>query len=113
MLRDWRGFLDDMIEACDHAMSFVEATDFNDFLRDAKTRSAVQREVFVLGEAAKRIPVDVRARHPGVDWRGLAGLRDILAHQYFRIDDTIVWDVVMNEMPRLVTHLRAIAATEP
>lgn len=113
MLRDWRGFLEDMIEACDRAVSFVQSMDFAGFVGDAKTRSAVQREIFVLGEAAKRIPVDVRHRHPGVDWRGAAGLRDILAHQYFRIDDAIVWDVVSNEMPRMVVALRAVAAAEP
>ncbi len=73
----------------------------------------MQREMFVLGEAAKRIPADVRERHPEIDWRGLAGLRDVLAHHYFRIDSTIVWDVVVNEMPRLLERLRPIRDEMP
>jgi uncharacterized protein with HEPN domain len=67
----------------------------------------------VVGEAAKQIPPEVCARETAIDWRGLAGLRDILAHHYFRIDDAIVWDVATNEMPRLLTRLRALAASLP
>ena len=55
----------------------------------------------------------MRECEPTIDWRGFAGLRDNLAHQYFRIDDVIVWDVVTNEMPGLAARLRALAATLP
>jgi uncharacterized protein with HEPN domain len=110
--RDWRGYIEDMQEACEHAIAFVEGLDLGGFTRDAKTRSAVQREIFVLGEAAKQVPAAVQDRHPEVDWRGIAGLRDILAHHYFRIDDAIIWDVVAHELPKLQLQLRKIVATE-
>ena len=113
MSRDWRGFLDDMIEASERIVSFVRGLDFAGFVADSKTRSAVQRELFVVGEAAKQIPPEVCAREPAIDWRGLAGLRDILAHHYFRIDDAIVRDVATNEMPLLITRLRALTASLP
>lgn len=67
----------------------------------------------MIGEAAKLIPAVVRDRHPEIDWRGLGGLRDVLAHQYFRIDNAIVWDVVSRELPQLVVLLRAVAASDP
>jgi uncharacterized protein with HEPN domain len=102
-----------MIESCDRAVSFVHELDFAGFVRDDKTKSAIQREIFVLGEAAKQIPEAVKARHVEVDWRSLAGLRDVLAHQYFRVDDAIIWDVAVNELPKLQSLLRAMAATEP
>ena len=113
MSRDWRGFLDDMVESSERVLSFVRGLDFAGFVADAKTRSAVQRELFVIGEAAKQVPADVREREPAIDWRGLTGLRDILAHQYFRLDDVIVWDVVTNEMPGLAVRLRALVASLP
>ena len=113
MSRDWRGFLDDMIESSERAVSFVRGLDFTSFVADAKTRSAVQRELFVIGEAAKQIPLEVRTCEPAIDWRGLAGLRDLLAHQYFRIDDAIVWDVVTSELPGLAVRVRALAARLP
>ena len=53
MSRDWRGFLDDMSESSERVLSFVHGLDFAGFVADAKTRSAVQRELFVIGEAAK------------------------------------------------------------
>lgn len=112
MSRDWRGFLEDMLDSCERALAFTAGMDFAAFVSDQKTRSAVQREVFVLGEAAKQLPVEVRHRHASVNWRGLSGLRDVLAHQYFRIDDAILWDVVANELPGLLEKLRRIDATE-
>jgi uncharacterized protein with HEPN domain len=102
-----------MIESREHAIDFTRGMELAAFVADARTRSAVQREVFVLGEAAKRIPPEVRGRQPAIDWKGLAGLRDILAHQYFRIDDAIVWDVVRNELPRLLPLLRGLVEAEP
>ncbi len=67
----------------------------------------------MIGEAAKQLPIEVRSRYPDVNWRGLAGLRDELAHQYFRIDDAIVWDLLVNELPLLLTKLKSSDATEP
>ena len=113
MSRDWRGFLEDMLASCEHSISFVAGMDFAGFCRDQKTRSAVQREIFVIGEAAKQLPIEVRTRYPDVNWRGLAGLQDVLAHQYFRIDDAIVWDLLVNELPLLLTKLKSIDASEP
>lgn len=68
--RDWRGFLEDMLASCEHSISFVNGMDFAGFCRDQKTRSAVQREIFVIGEAAKQLPIDVKTRYPDVNWRG-------------------------------------------
>ena len=113
MSRDWRGFLEDMMESCVRAISFTANMDFDSFCSDQKTRSAVQREVFVLGEAAKQLPEALRDRYREVNWRGMAGLRDVLAHHYFRIDDAILWDVVRNELSGLLEKLRRIDASEP
>lgn len=87
------------MESCARAIAFTANMDFGTFCSDQRTRSAVQREVFVLGEAAKHLPEAIRARHGEVNWRGMVGLRDVLAHHYFRIDDAILWDVVRNELP--------------
>ncbi len=62
---------------------------------------AVVRNLEVIGEAAKNVPEDLRQRYPVVEWRKLAGLRDILAHAYFGLDGEIIWDVVANKLPAL------------
>jgi uncharacterized protein with HEPN domain len=64
----------------------------------------------VLGEAAKAVPAEVRAQHPEVEWRGMAGLRDVLAHEYFGVDDEVIWDVVKNKLPELIAQLQKVLA---
>ena len=63
------------------------------------------RNLEVIGEAAKHLPEDARKRAPGIDWKKIAGLRDILIHEYFGIDGEIVWDVVQHKLPTLETSV--------
>jgi uncharacterized protein with HEPN domain len=77
------------------------------FDQDDKTIDAVIRNLQVIGEAAKMIPESVRATYPNVEWKKIAGLRDILAHQYFEVDLDIIWDVLQNKLPELDRELRA------
>jgi len=58
------------------------------------------------------VPLEVRERHPEIEWRGMAGLRDIIGHEYFGLDDEIVWDVVKTELPRLIEQLQAVLRGE-
>ena len=78
-----------MREACQRIERYVAGMDRAAFQRDEKTRDAVLRNLEVIGEAAKRIPDDIRALHPGIDWRRIAGLRDVIAHAYFGIDEAM------------------------
>ena len=72
---------------------------FQTFLQDRKTINAVLRSLEVLGEAAKRVPDDLRAKTPAVPWKRMAGMRDKLIHEYFGVDYSIVWTVVTSELP--------------
>jgi uncharacterized protein with HEPN domain len=73
---------------------------------------AVLRNLEVLGEAAKKVPEDVRNRYPWVEWRAIAGLRDVLAHAYFALDDATLWDIVARKVPALAEALRQILEEE-
>lgn len=81
---------------------------FDDFRLDVRTQHAVLRDLEVIGEAVKKIPAQVLARHPTVPWRRIARFRDRLAHGYFDLDLHVVWDVVETKLPHLVSEVQEI-----
>ncbi len=99
MSRDLRLYLTDILIAGEKVLRYTEGMKFENFVADDRTFDAVIRNLQIIGEAVKNIPDDVRELNPEIEWRKIAGLRDILAHAYFQIEDEIIWDVVENKIP--------------
>lgn len=108
MLRDPLLYIEEMSEACRRAIAYANGMTKEDIAADTKTFDAIVRCLTVIGEAAKGVPAAFRQLHPAVPWRQAAGIRDKVVHHYFGIDDDIVWDVVVNHLPRLFRQLEAI-----
>ncbi len=109
MTKDPRVYLAHIME-CIQKIERFTADGKNRFLGDAMVQDAVLRNFEVIGEAAKRLDAAYRAAHPEIPWRALAGLRDVLIHQYEGVDLEKVWAIVEHELPGL---RRAIAALLP
>jgi len=108
MSRDFLLFLDDIAQSCEKILRYVGGISYQRFLHDDKTYDAVIRNLEVIGEAVKNIPEDIRSQYPDIEWRKMAGLRDIVAHEYFGVSDEIVWDVIQNKIPVLSEQVHQI-----
>ena len=76
-------------------------------------QDAVARQLTIVGEATKRLSAEFRAAHAEVPWRDVAGFRDVIVHDYFRVDVERVWDVVMNHLPRLIATIEPLLPPAP
>ena len=109
MTKDPRVYLAHILECAQKIEQFT-VDGKGRFLRDAMVRDAVLRNFSIIGEAAKRLDDSYRTAHPEIPWRALAGLRDVLIHQYKGVDPERVWAIVERELPNL---REAIAALLP
>lgn len=99
MVRTHKERLEDLRDAIDRIERATAGMDQAAFQgADAPTLAALGWWLLVIGEAIKALPQDVQVRHPTVDWRGFARFRDVLAHQYFRIEPVWLWDAVSTEL---------------
>lgn len=100
MTKDRRVYLAYILE-CTQKIERFTAEGKDRFLRDDMVQDAVIRNLEIIGEAAKRIDDDYRVAYPDVPWRALAGLRDVLIHQYEGVDLGRVWTIVEKDLPPL------------
>ena len=97
--------IEDILGAARRAVGYIGEISFDAFLEDTKTQDAVIRNIEIIGEAAKNLSDAARAKFPQVPWRQMAGSRDRLIHDYSGVNLEIVWQIVHEELPRILTFL--------
>ncbi len=108
MTRGVEILLGEILDAVALVRDYTEGLDFDAFAANVEKQDAVIRRLEIIGEAVKGVPDEVRAGHPAVPWRDIAGARDILIHEYFRVDLEMAWVMVRKDLPILETEVRRI-----
>lgn len=111
-MRHDRLYLIDMIEAAEAVAAFIDGQDHDSFVNDDMRRSAVQKKLEIMGEAARAISDDVKQRHPELPWRQMVSLRNIGVHQYFSIDWDLIWTTATEHVPGNRVQLVEVLAIE-
>lgn len=104
MSRDSASLID-IVQAGQLILQFAQGLDRDQLESDLRTQSAILYQIAIMGEATKRLSREFRAQHPEVPWDDMAGMRDIVSHQYDRIDLDIVWQVIERNIPQLLSML--------
>lgn len=87
---------------------YIDGLEFETFRRDYKTVDAVVRNFEIIGEAAKKLPAELREKYPSVPWLEMYYLRNRISHEYFGIDYEILWDVAKNHLPQNLKNIEEI-----
>jgi uncharacterized protein with HEPN domain len=112
MRRFYADYLQDILDAIQRARAFTGGMTFEEFAEDDRTVYATERALEVIGEAAKRVPEEVRSLAPDVPWRQVAGMRDVVIHQYNRLDLEVIWKAVQEDLPAVEPSIRQALETQ-
>lgn len=99
-------YLQEIMEFCEKVGNFIGGLSYEQFIEDEKTQLAVIKLIENIGEASKRLSPEIKARYADVNWPQAAKMRDRLTHHYMDVDLAIVFDVAINEIPKLARNLK-------
>ncbi|MGO8789477.1 MAG: DUF86 domain-containing protein [Terriglobia bacterium] len=106
-MRDERLYLIHIVECATRIQQYTsEGKDA--FMSDSKTQDAVLRNLQILAESTQRIPGNLKAAHPEVEWSRIAGLRNILVHDYLGINLVRIWEIIEHGLPELKSKAASI-----
>ena len=104
--REWRFYVQDMIEFSEKVLAYTENLDQDTFIADTLTYDATLRNLELIGEAATHIPAEVREAYPDIPWHAIVGTRNRLAHGYLGLSDNVIWTIIQDAIPKLLPALQ-------
>ncbi|MCH8569046.1 MAG: DUF86 domain-containing protein [Balneolales bacterium] len=101
-------YLQDILESIEHIQRFLEGVSEEDFYENVEKQDAVLRRLEIIGEAVKHLPEEIRDKHPDIPWRQIAGMRDIIIHEYFGVTLDMIWVVATEDIHDLKAKVEEI-----
>jgi uncharacterized protein with HEPN domain len=100
--------LEEILEAIDLLQRYTDGLTYEAFASDVEKQDAVIRRLEIIGEAVKGLPEELRAAYPDTPWSEIAGARDIMIHEYFRVDLELAWEMVQDDLRPLAAEVRGM-----
>lgn len=104
-MKQAKPFLQHIMDEINYLLSHSEELTFENFIADETLKRSFVRSFEIIGEAAKNISKSFKSSHPEIPWKEMAGMRDVLVHQYFGINYKSVWDIMKNKIPKLKAQI--------
>jgi uncharacterized protein with HEPN domain len=107
MSRDQEALVD-ILEAIKLIFRYVDGVELEALAANIEKQDAILRRITIIGEATKRLSSDFREQHPAILWKQIAGMRDILTHNYNEVDLDEVWTVINENLPQLLNYIEPL-----
>ena len=109
--KDYKMYIEDMLESIEYISKFLQNIDEIQFSQNVQLQDAVIRRLGIIGEAATRLPNDIREKAPKIPWKSVVGLRNIVIHEYSKVSLGKVWEVVQEDLLPLKEELQKLLLT--
>ena len=97
-----------ILDAISEIQSYIKNTDIEEFINDSMKKFATVKQLEIIGEAANHISEEMKGKYSDIKWREIVGLRNILIHEYFGVDEYVVWEIITQDIPKLKSHIKRI-----
>ncbi len=108
MQKQYKIYLEDILEASEKIEIYVRGLTYEEFTKNSLVVDGIIRNLAIIGEAVKSIPSEIKKKHTDIEWKKVAGLRDIIVHKYSEVNTKIIWDIVENKLPELKKSVKKI-----
>lgn len=108
MKRTPKVYFEDIVESIEKIEEYIGALERVDFANDTQKQDAVVRRLEIIGEAVKHIPEEFKNNHPSIPWREIAGMRDVLIHEYFGVNEDRIWNTIKEDLPKLKAEIKKL-----
>lgn len=101
-------YIDDIYSSCNKILAYTKGYDFLKFKKNLMTIDAVVRNLEIIGEASKVLPTEFKKTHKNIPWKQITGMRNKVTHEYFGVDEEILWATVKDDIPALMKEISKI-----